>query len=98
MTLAAFTKSIEIGSPEPSLPALLPLWIEARGTGDWHRAHDVLQDDHSADGAWVHAYLHRREGDVANAGYWYGRAGKPVAAGNLEAEWDAIAEALLAQS
>jgi hypothetical protein len=54
------------------------------------------QEQDDAAGAWVHAYLHRKEGDAANAGYWYRRAGKPVATGPLEAEWQAIAEALLA--
>jgi hypothetical protein len=63
--------------------------------GGWEKAHEVAQDVEGRDGAWVHAYLHRKEGDVSNAGYWYGRAGKKPASGTLEQEWSEIAEALL---
>jgi len=73
--------------------ALLALWWDARG--DWAKAHEVAQEIETADGAWVHAYLHRKEGDVGNASYWYRRAGRPVPAGDLRAEWEAIVEALL---
>jgi hypothetical protein len=69
------------------------LWHDA--AGDWEAAHRVAQDVETAEGAWVHAYLHRKEGDIGNAGYWYRRAGKPAASGSLEAEWQAIAAALL---
>jgi hypothetical protein len=64
--------------------------------GNWEAAHDAAQVDVSADGAWVHAYLHRKEGDIGNAGYWYRRAGRPIAKGDLTAEWAQIASALLA--
>ena len=75
-------------------PALVrALWHDA--TGDWEGAHRVAQDIDTPEGAWVHAYLHRKEGDIGNAGYWYRRAGKPAASGSLDTEWDAIAEALL---
>ena len=74
--------------------ALQALWYEAQG--DWTQAHDLLQDDDSADGAWVHAYLHRVEGDPGNAAYWYRRAGRPVNAAGLADEWRTIASALLA--
>ena len=75
-------------------PALVrALWHDA--TGDWEGAHRVAQDIDTPEGAWVHAYLHRKEGDIGNAGYWYRRAGKPAASGSLDAEWQAIAEALL---
>ncbi len=82
----------------PGQSALLPLllralWHEAQG--DWTAAHETSQDVDTPDGAWVHAYLHRREGDLGNAAYWYRRAGKPVATGPLETEWNAIAFALL---
>lgn len=77
-----------------SLPgALRALWLE--GAGDWEQAHMVAQDLEGADGAWVHAYLHRREGDLANAAYWYRRAGQPVATGEPAGEWATMAEALL---
>lgn len=77
---------------EVALP-LQALWHDARG--DWPAAHAAVQDDASKAGAWVHAYLHRREGDLGNAAYWYARAGRPVATGPLAAEWTAIARALL---
>jgi hypothetical protein len=63
---------------------------------DWTRAHEIAQDIETAEAAWVHAYLHRREGDQSNAAYWYRRAGKPVARGSLDEEWRAIVSALLA--
>jgi hypothetical protein len=62
--------------------------------GDWDGAHELVQDDPSAEAAWVHAHLHRVEGDLSNAGYWYRRASKPVAAGDFDAERRAIEEAL----
>ncbi len=73
--------------------ALLALWFDGRG--DWERAHEVAQAMDGREGAWVHAYLHRKEGDGANAGYWYRRAGQPVAGGLPEAEREAILRALL---
>ncbi len=75
--------------------ALQALWYDAKG--DWHAAHTHAQAQADATGAWVHAYLHRKEGDLSNAGYWYRRADRPVAEGALEQEWEAIAQALLAQ-
>ena len=75
-------------------PIVRALWHDARG--DWDEAHRIAQDIDDRWGAWVHAYLHRKEGDVANAGYWYRRAGQPVATDSLDAEWDRIATALIA--
>jgi hypothetical protein len=74
---------------------LLALWWDAHG--DWEKAHNVAQDVDAAEGAWVHAYLHRKEGDLANAAYWYRRAGRPVASGDLNVEWQQIVEELLAR-
>jgi hypothetical protein len=71
---------------------LRALWLDARG--DWDGAHRVVQDDESLEAAWVHAYLHRKEGDAGNAGYWYRRAGRAHARVGLEQEWEAIAAAL----
>jgi hypothetical protein len=82
------------GPPPGAGKALLALWHDARG--DWVRAHETAQVDETADGAWVHAYLHRKEGDLGNAGYWYRRAGRPVAKCGLDTEWSAIAASLLA--
>jgi hypothetical protein len=73
--------------------ALLALWWEAKG--EWARAHEIAQDVAGADGAWVHAYLHRREGDLSNAGYWYRRAGRRVATEDLRVEWEAMVQELL---
>lgn len=73
--------------------ALLALWWA--GQGDWERAHQVAQEAEGRDGAWVHAYLHRMEGDAGNAAYWYRQAGRPAAGGGLEQEWTAMVEQLL---
>lgn len=75
--------------------ALTALWWQAKG--DWTRAHEAAQSDAGRDAAWVHALLHREEGDLANADYWYRRAGRPRPAASLEEEWHAIAAALLAR-
>ncbi len=82
--------------PEGLPVALQALWWDARG--DWEQAHAEAQRAGSAAGDWVHAYLHRKEGDLGNAGYWYARAGKPAqpAGVSLEREWEAIATSLLA--
>ncbi len=97
MTLAAFRDSLRAGAPPAGLGrALQALWQEAHG--DWPAAHRLAQAEDDAAGAWVHAYLHRVEGDLANAGYWYRRAGRPVCALPLADEWAAIAAALLAGS
>lgn len=74
-------------------PELVALWHDARG--DWERAHQVVQDLATADAAWVHAYLHRKEGDAANARYWYARARQPVFEGALDDEWDHVVTTLL---
>ena len=93
-TLAEFKDALSSASPPAQLPAtLLALWHDAKG--NWDAAHKVAQDIDDGDGAWIHAYLHRKEGDPGNAAYWYRRAGKPVSASSLEAEWDQIAEDLL---
>jgi hypothetical protein len=76
-------------------PALVALWLDAKG--DWSRTHEVAQNIDDATGSWVHAYLHRKEGDIGNAGYWYRRAGKTVATGSLNEEWRTMAAALLSQ-
>ena len=73
--------------------ALLALWWDARG--DWEKAHEIAQDVVGRDGAWVHAYLHRKEGDSGNAGYWYRQAGRAVATGDLTVEWEGIVEEML---
>jgi len=93
MTLAEFKRTLSASTPPDVAPLLLALWHDARG--DWDEAHRVAQDIDDKSGAWVHAYLHRKEGDPGNAAYWYRRAGQPVATDPLEAEWERIATALL---
>jgi len=79
--------------PEAASTLLAALWWDARG--DWARAHEIAQDVGSSDGAWVHAYLHRKEGDEWNAEYWYRRAGRPHSRAQLDAEWEEIVADLL---
>ncbi len=94
MTLTELKGCLSHAKPPADFsPALAALWWEAKG--DWERAHALVMDEANQDCAWVHAYLHRQEGDLANARYWYGQGGKAVAAGPLPAEWDSIAQALL---
>lgn len=71
---------------------LVALWHDARG--DWKKAHDFAQRDNDSESAWVHAYLHRKEGDLMNANYWYVRAGRTLPEMRLEEEWKEIARAL----
>jgi hypothetical protein len=95
--IGAFEASLAQPSPPADLTALLQaLWHERRG--DWTRAHEIAQEIESPDAAWVHAYLHRREGDQSNAAYWYRHAGQPVRRGDLDEEWRAIVAALLTGS
>jgi hypothetical protein len=93
--MADIRATLSDAAPAPGLaPPLKALWWAAKG--DWSKAHTIVQDEDTADAAWVHAYLHRVEGDLGNAGYWYRRAGKPAATDSLDAEWERIASALLA--
>lgn len=96
MTLKEFRQSFAREDPPAGLAlALTGLWWDAKG--DWKHAHESAQQDSSPAGAWVHAYLHRKEGDLSNAAYWYSRAGKPPARTSLEQEWTEIAERLLGE-
>jgi len=94
MILAEFRSTLAGDDPPDLAPVLRALWWA--GKGDWEKAHAIVMKENGADAAWVHAHLHRVEGDLDNAGYWYRRAAKPVATGPLDAERDAIAAALLA--
>lgn len=95
MTLAEFRASLKGAAPPRGLARPLEALWQA-GKGDWDAAHKLAQmDEGEADHDWVHAYLHRVEGDPGNAGYWYRRAKKPVATDALDAEWARIAEAML---
>ena len=94
MTLAQFKLSLSKSKPPAGLaPALQALWWA--GKDKWDKAHDIVMNGRGKDCAWVHAYLHRVEGDLGNARYWYREAEKPAASGSLQGEWDAIARAML---
>lgn len=93
MTPDEFRRSLDSPSPPVVAPLLRALWHDARG--DWDVAHGIAQDVETPDGAWVHAYLHRKEGDIGNARYWYSRAARPEARDSLESEWERLVAALL---
>ena len=94
LTLDAFLDSLASPQPPPSLgKPLEALWHAGRG--DWDRAHRIVMSAKSRDAAWVHAFLHRQEGDRDNARYWYRQAKRPEFAGALEEEWTAIVGELL---
>ena len=96
MTLAEFRDTLSSASPPAQLPALLlALWHDAKG--NWDAAHKVAQDIGGEDGSWIHAYLHRKEGDAENAAYWYRRAGKPVSRKSLDDEWEEIADQMFSR-
>jgi hypothetical protein len=92
MTLDEFRAAVSRGEPPDVAPLLRALWHDARG--NWAEAHTIAQEIEDKAGAWVHAYLHRKEGDPGNAAYWYRRAGQPVATDSLDDEWNRIATAL----
>jgi hypothetical protein len=95
MTLDEFKPSLGGSKPPNGLSrALAALWWDAKG--EWTRAHESAEGDESEAGSWIHAYLHRKEGDQDNAAYWYRRARKPVCREPLDAEWISIARELLA--
>jgi hypothetical protein len=92
--MSDFRASLSGTAPATSLePPLAALWWAAKG--EWDKAHTIVMNEETANAAWVHAYLHRVEGDLGNAGYWYRQAGQPVAKDSLEAEWERIVSALL---
>ena len=94
MTLDEFRSTLtEAHAPGGISAPLRALWEDARGR--WESAHRIAQDVEDENGSWVHAYLHRKEGDVSNAAYWYRRARQPVAHDHLDSEWARIVTALL---
>jgi hypothetical protein len=93
MKFEDFKASLTTDSPPTGLSApLAALWYDANG--DWEMAHQTVQSESGKAGAWVHAYLHRKEGDESNARYWYAHARKKKG-GNLEQEWEEIVKELL---
>ena len=96
MSIADFRASLSGAAPAPGFePPLAALWWAAKG--QWDEAHKIVMNEETVTAAWVHAYLHRVEGDLGNAGYWYRQAGQPVAKDSLESEWERIVCALLPQ-
>ena len=94
MTFDEFRATLAAAAPPPDVSnPLRALWRAANG--EWDAAHALAQSAPGADGAWVHAHLHRIEGDLSNAAFWYRRAGKPVCDAPLDDEWAQIAAALL---
>jgi hypothetical protein len=94
MTVEEFQKSVSDSSPLGNLSGYLQsLWYDAKG--DWNRSHEIIQNIEDKTAAWIHAYLHRKEGDIGNADYWYRRAGKSRPDQTLTEEWKTIAETLL---
>jgi hypothetical protein len=97
ITFEYFLKLKDEGTvPEDIPPLLQALLLEA--AGDWDSAHGIAQNEHSKDGDWIHAYLHRVEGDQLNAAYWYRMAGKVKPEISLDEEREYIAMALLKKS
>ena len=94
MTFTELKTSLNSQAPPAGINDLvMALWYDAKG--DWNRAHEIVQDLSSRDAAWIHAYLHRKEGDLGNASYWYNRAHQNMPSVSLEEEWGSIVEALL---
>ncbi len=95
MTADELAKSAatDVHPPDGINSAACALWLAKAGR--WDAAHDLCEEIPNSDGAWIHAYLHREEGDLSNAAYWYSKAGKPTAQGSLEDEWLEMARALI---
>ena len=94
MNFEMFVNTLSNDLPEKTFPVYLQaLWYD--GKGDWAKAHQLIQDDEDAISCHIHAYLHRKEGDKFNAGYWYNKAGRPMPHYNLEQEWEEIVKMLL---
>jgi len=94
VTLDQFKDTLSGSAPPSGLRDVLrALWHAGRD--EWTPAHEIAQSVDDAEGAWVHAHLHRKEGDLGNASYWYSRAGRPRSRLSLEDEWEEIVTALL---
>ncbi len=94
MTLEEFKSSLRQSAvPSTVSPLLQAMWYA--GKDNWEEAHNLAQDVHTTDGSWAHAYLHRQEGDLGNASYWYHRAGRTMPKHSLEKEWEEIVNAFL---
>jgi hypothetical protein len=94
MDMDFFKKSISGNEPPSGSSVYLSaLWYDAKG--NWHKAHNLIQDIENKNASWIHAYLHRKEGDASNAEYWYSKAGKKKPSVPLPQEWEQITENFL---
>jgi hypothetical protein len=94
MSYEEFKATLSQNTPPENLNDLLKaIWFD--GKGNWTASHDVAQEIHTKEGSWIHAYLHRKEGDLGNATYWYSKAGKPVAKVSLDEEWEQLVREFL---
>jgi hypothetical protein len=93
-TLEDFKETLSFPEPPEEMNNLLQaLWFDAKG--DWETAHELVQSVYTHEGAWVHGYLHRKEGDMDNAAHWYGKAGKAIPKNSFEEEWLSILDEFL---
>jgi hypothetical protein len=88
MTFEEFKSSLGNSTPGNMSVHLQSLWYD--GKGDWDKSHTTIQDIEDKNAAWIHAYLHRKEGDIWNADYWYSRAGKKRPSTSLNEEWESL--------
>ena len=94
MDYEEFVTSLQNSQPPAGIsPLLQAMWYD--GKGDWEASHNIAQDIHDRNGSWIHAYLHRKEGDLSNARYWYSMAGKRESKASLKEEWEEIVKAFL---
>jgi hypothetical protein len=89
-----FEQSLNTSAPLPELSIYLQsLWYD--GKGDWNKAHTIIQDIEDKNASWIHAFLHRKEGDISNADYWYSRAGRKRPDISLREEWEDIVKTFI---
>lgn len=94
MTFQEFKSSVSQPNPPAGISDLLKaMWYDEKG--DWETSHNIAQDIHTEKGSLIHAYLHRKEGDLSNAAYWYRQARRPVAKNSLREEWEQIVNEFL---
>ena len=94
MNLISFKQSLAENNPPQNSSVYLKA-LRQEGKGNWDKAHHLVQDLEDKNASWIHAYLHRKEGDIGNADYWYRRAGKKRPDVSLENEWEEIVTAML---
>jgi len=94
MTFQEFKDSVNQSRPPENIKdKLVALWYDANG--NWTKAHQMVQETNGFEGDWIHAYLHRKEGDLSNASYWYSRVGKNRPNISLEKEWEDLVKNIL---